>query len=415
VAPVTGGTAAGRHAVVVGAGIAGLSAAAGLHRIGWRVTVLERAERLREAGAGISLLTNAQRALDQIGVGDAVRRQSVIMPPGGEGLRTSTGHWLRRASDLEPPHEHGLSVIVLPRPELHAALRDAVPAAAIRTGADVRDVTDDSDGALVRFHGGDGEELVRADLVIGADGVNSRLRRLRWPGLPPPHYSGHSVWRGIARDVGGSAKPGGNSWGRGLEFGRMPLRGDRTFWYAVANTPEGASYPDNHAEVRRRFGTWHDPIPALIAATPPETVLHHDVFELAKPLPSFVSGRVVLVGDAAHAMTSDLGQGACQALEDSVVLCATLADDDVPRALARYDELRLPRTQRIAKASRVTGERKLTEGRLWVLLRNACIRLAPATVAWQSITLLGDWRPPVSAGSPDEPPALRAESGSGVR
>lgn len=398
-----------RHAVVVGGGIGGLSAAAGLRRLGWRVTVLERAGRLRESGAGISLLTNAQRALDALGVGAAVRACAATMRPGGEGLRLASGRRLQRPADPGFLRDRGLSIAVLTRPELHSALRDALPPDAVRTGADVTGVTTRGDSATVSYRTASGERTARADLVIAADGAFSRTRRALWPGTPPPVYSGHSVWRGIAEGVDGDAEPGGSTWGRGLEFGRMPLTGRRVYWFAVANTPEGHRHPDEYAELKRRFGGWHDPVPTLIAATPPDRVLRHDVFELAHPLPSFVEGRLAVLGDAAHAMTSDLGQGACQALEDSVVLCAALATEpDVPRALARYDQERRPRAQGIAAASRRMGELKLTERRGELLRRNLRLRFAPQGAARRGLASVGDWTPP--ALPRDVPPERREQA-----
>lgn len=392
--PAPGGRAP-RGAVVVGGGIGGLAAAVGLHRIGWRVTVLERAPEPRESGAGLSLLTNAQRALAALGLGDVLPSRAAFMAPGGEGLRLASGRRLQPPAEPAFLREHGLSLAVLPRPELHTALRSALPDGALRTGAEVTGVVRTTDGAAAAYRTADGEHLLHADVVVAADGAFSRIRSALWPRVPPPVYSGHSVWRGIAEGVDGAAEPGGSTWGRGLEFGRMPLAGDRVYWFAVANTPPGSRWPDEHAEVLRRFGSWHRPIPELIAATPPHRVLHHDVFELVEPLPRYVSGRVAMLGDAAHAMTSDLGQGACQALEDAVVLCASLAaHPDIGRALADYDERRRPRSQSIAEASRRMGELKLTERRRDLLRRNARMRRTPPRESQRGLAMVGDWHPP---------------------
>jgi 2-polyprenyl-6-methoxyphenol hydroxylase-like FAD-dependent oxidoreductase len=147
--------------------------------------------------------------------------------------------------------------------------------------------------------------------------------------------------------------------------------------------------------VLERFGRWHHPIPDLVTATPADTVLHHDIFELAVPLPSYVRGRAALLGDAAHAMISDLGQGACQALEDAVVLCAALAaEPDIAAALRVYDQQRRPRAQRIATASRQMGRLTLMEGKARVLLRNMAVRAAPAAAGRRRLTEIGGWSPP---------------------
>ncbi|MQY11605.1 Aurachin C monooxygenase/isomerase [Streptomyces sp. RB5] len=383
-----------RHAVVVGAGIGGLAAAVGLDRAGWQVTVLEQAPAAREAGAGLSLLTNAQRALDRLGVGDTVRACAASMAPGGDGLRTRSGRRLQAPPDPAFWREHGLDIAVLTRPDLHGALRFALPRRSVRTGCEVLGAESTRDGATVTYRTACGERTLSGDVVVAADGAYSRIRAALWPRLPGPVYSGHSVWRGIAEGVDGDAEPGGSTWGPGAEFGRMPLTGGRIYWFAVANTPEGTRYSDEYAEVTRRFGTWHDPIPALIAATPPAKVLRHDVFELPKPLPCYTAGRVVLLGDAAHLMTSDLGQGACQALEDAAVLCAELAGDDVDRALTRYDEQRRERSQLIAAASHRMGEFKLTERRWERLRRDVRLRLASSRPAREGVVGIGDWTPP---------------------
>ena len=157
---------------------------------------------------------------------------------------------------------------------------------------------------------------------------------------------------------------------------------------------------DNRAEVLRRFAGWHSPIRALIEATPPDAVLHHDINELAAPLRSFARGRVVLVGDSAHAMTPDLGQGGGQGMEDAVTLVALL-DAVVPTdraalsaALSRYDELRRGRTQPMAMQARRLGRVGQWSFRPAVAARNALITLLPSSVILGASTKLQDWSPP---------------------
>ncbi|MFF4874590.1 FAD-dependent monooxygenase [Micromonospora sp. NPDC000668] len=155
--------------------------------------------------------------------------------------------------------------------------------------------------------------------------------------------------------------------------------------------------PDELAAVRERFGDWHAPIPALLAATPPEVVLRNDIHHLAAPLPSYVRGRVALLGDAAHPTTPNLGQGAGQAIEDAVVLGAVCAAgaEGLPAALAAYDRQRRPRSQAIARASYRAGRYgQQLRNPLAVTVRDAALRLAPARAALRGMARYADWQPP---------------------
>jgi len=402
----------GRTAVVVvGGGIGGLAAAAGLQRVGWQVTVLERAPELGEVGAGLSLWGNAMRALDELGVGDLVRAGG--MPQASGGLRTPTGRWLSPRFDTATVEQSlGTTILAVHRAELHRAVRSPLPPESLVTGAEVTEVepgTADGARAVVRYETAAGPSVIEADFVVAADGLNSRIRGQLWPETPGPRYSGATAWRAVTREAVPSLHELGGTWGRGTEFGCLPLTDGRVYWYGAVNAPEGVRHPDELGEVRRRFGHWHDPIPALLDATDTDAVLHHDMYELAAPLPSYVRGRVVLLGDAAHAMLPTLGQGACQALEDAVVLAAAVAAPVTARAglgaaLARYDAERRPRTQAIVRRSHrmwLAGQR--LENPVAVRLRNAAIRLTPPRVALRMMIRAADWTPPsleARAGQP---------------
>ncbi|MEV4873583.1 FAD-dependent monooxygenase [Streptomyces syringium] len=381
----------GNKAVVVGGGIGGLATAIGLRRIGWEVTVLERARVLDDAGAGISLHANGIRALDVLGVGAAVR--AAARPQYTGATRTPRGRRLARMDGTALERALGTPIVGIPRAVLHRLLRDALPPESLSVGAEAVSV-DRSDPEQPRVRLENAE--LDADLVVGADGVNSRLRAQLFPDHPGPAYSGSTVLRAITESPLALDADFELTWGRGAEFGHIAFADGRAEWHAVLNAPEGIRFPDPLAEVRRRCGGWHSPIPALLAATRPEAVLHHDIKELVVPLPVYAVGRVALLGDAAHAMTPNLGQGACQAMEDAAVLTAALATEStVEVALARYDTERRPRSQAVARAARQAGRmgQQLSHPAA-VTLRNAAMRLAPSGVTVRAILRHADWTPP---------------------
>ncbi|WP_030275845.1 FAD-dependent monooxygenase [Streptomyces sp. NRRL B-24484] len=381
----------GGTAVVVGGGIGGLAAAIGLHRTGWAVRVVERAPVLDDAGAAVSLAANGLRALDELGVGGAVRQAARGQYLGG--TRTPEGRWLARMDGRALERAVGAPITGIPRAVLHRLLREALPAEAQLIGAEAGPVRQVDPGTVrVDLDG----TALDADLVVAADGIRSTVRSGLFPDHPGPVHSGSAVLRAITERPVDLRTDFELTWGRGAEFGHIALRDGRAEWHAVLPLPAGTRFTDPLAELRRRFHDWHRPIPDLLDATRPEAVLHHDVHELRTPLPGYAVGRTALLGDAAHAMTPNLGQGACQALEDAVTLAAALAAaPDVETALARYDAERRPRSQAVARAARQAGRMGHQLSRpLAVALRNTAMRLTPSAAAVRMILRHHDWQPP---------------------
>jgi len=384
-----------RTAVVVGGGIGGLAVAAGLVRRGWTVQVLEQAAEFTAVGAGISLWPNAFRALDAVGVTGLGSRPIGV----AGGLLDWRGRWIVRMDDTDLARRHTESAVVAHRAELLDALLAAVPAECRRTGVHVEGIRLDGPRPVVEHAGGE----LPADLVVGADGVRSVVRGALWPAAKPPVYAGFTAWRLVMPRPAALDTPGppvwGETWGPGGVFGMAPMSGDRIYCYATDSVPPGGRGPDGElAELRTRFRDWCDPIPAVLEAASPEHVLRNDIHYLPR-LPTYVRGRVALLGDAAHAMTPNLGQGGCQALEDAATLAILAGEADLAAALRRYDELRRTRTQDLWRKSLLGGRVSHLVPAPLRVVRNALLRAVPRSVFLASVARPFSWQPPV-AGAP---------------
>lgn len=347
-------------AIVVGGGIGGLATAVSLRRVGWEVVVYERAAEFGEIGAGVGVMPNALRALEWMGLADEARRLGTPRVSGG--VRSSGGRWLTHLPDVGQEQ-----IIAMHRADLHGVLLRALPSGILFDNSDVASV----------------EEL-DADLVVAADGINSRLRAELLPDAPGPVYAGATAWRGVA--PGPHDLPISQTLGPGGEAGILPLGDGRVCWYVAVVAPAQAVL-----DPVELFADWHDPLPSLLATT--SEVIRHDIYELPL-LPTFVSGRVALLGDAAHAMTPYLGQGACMALEDAVTLAAVGGD------LARYDALRRPRTRSVWKGSRMAGKLGIEmRSPIALALRNFAFRALPPSLAVRGMTRFSSWEVPAEVHS----------------
>ncbi|MER5808787.1 FAD-dependent monooxygenase [Streptomyces sp. NPDC002033] len=396
-----------RHAVVAGAGIGGLTAALALHRRGWQVTVCERAPELPATGAGIGLAPNALRALDAIGV-DAARAAGSAIPI-TMGVRRPDGRWLTRTRTADMTARYGIAPIAVPRPAFTAALAAALPSGTLRYGTTVSAVDDAGGRPIVRTSAG---HDLPADLVVAADGIHSALRRAYFPAHPGLHYIGETAWRMLVDAPDLRVPAMSETWGRGCRFGVTPLSDGRYYLYATAVVPPGTRSADPRTELVHRFGSWHDPIPALldhIRRLEPDDILQNDLYDLAAPLPVLHHGRIAWLGDAAHAMAPNLGQGGCQAIEDAVILAHLLPAGDagdaghagnggdstdpaapandadgtnaVPAALAAYTAARRDRTDAVRVRARRVGRVGALRNPLAAAARDFAVRATPGRLA----------------------------------
>lgn len=384
---------------IIGAGIGGLVTAAGLQRDGHAVTILERRPQPGAIGAGISLFGNSFAALTSIGLGEVVDPLTTTASAQlRAGQRTPDGHWV-----VTLPGRATSSMRILHRIDLHAALANSLEPGTLHSGCEANLAEDGSPTVTVTSTvDGDAADPVAGstatfDLVVAADGLQSGIREAI--GLDTGvRYAGYTAWRGVTEkpvEVYGEAA---ETWGGGRRFGVAPLPDGRVYWFATDNLPEGSVFDDEKEAVLSRFGSWHEPIRTLVEATESRAINRHDIYDLAEPLARYVRGRIVLLGDAAHAMTPDLGQGAGQAIEDAATLVLLLrgkrTNADIDAALHEYDRLRRGRSQRMARKSRRMGTIAHSGSPFRAKVRNVFLRATPNFLAGAFAARLQTWHPP---------------------
>ncbi len=346
---------------IVGGGIGGLAAAIALRARGVDARVYERRADFHDAGAAITIWPNGLAALARLGVDARVVASG--WPIERSLIRRYCGRVLCVTPVGEVSRAAGSRTVAIRRADLHRALRERLEAGVVRTGAVCDSVGQDESEAVVRFADG---SRVAADAVVGADGLRSRVRACVL-GDRPPRYLGYTLYRGLARFEDAALRGGEafETWCRGGRFGAVQVNRNEVYWYAgirmrpierdAAGRPVREE-PDPRPMLMKRYAKWHAPIPALIEATAAGDLIRTDIYD-RPPIAAWSFGRITLLGDAAHPMTPDLGQGACSAVEDAVALAEHLGrsvlarDVSVPSALKAYEADRVARAARIVMRS----------------------------------------------------------------
>ena len=365
--------------IIVGAGIGGLATALALRQQNHDVQVVEAAAELREIGAGVVLGANAMQALDQLGVHDAVK--SAGFPIIRVSLLDRHGRLLNDVDTLPFTRRIGYDNLAIHRADLQRVLLENLPPGVVQLGKALERF--EQEGNKITAYFTDGSQL-EGQALIGADGIRSRVRRQLLPDSQP-RYAGYTCWRGVieAQALGLPAGRSTETWGGTGRFGVVPLGNGQVYWFACINSAQ-AQNPHYRAfrlaDLQRHFADYHSPIPELLALTTDEQVIWGDIIDL-KPLHHFHFGRVLLLGDAAHATTPNMGQGAGQAVEDAAALASCLVQaPSIEAAFQAFDQQRRPRTTRIVNQSWQLGKIAQIEQPWLVSLRNAVMRRVPASI-----------------------------------
>lgn len=372
--------------VVMGAGIGGLTAAIALRRRGIDAHVFEAAPALRAAGAGIVLSPNAMQVLRRLGL--ATRVLEVGLQLDYAELHDASSGLLQRLDLADAERRFGEPTVAVHRRRLHEILATEIPNSRVHVDAGCDAVGEEDGWPTVRFATG---RVISPDLIVGADGLRSAVRKFVAPEAAL-RYSGQTSFRAVAQLElpKAFARTSREIWAANCRFGYSMVAPGEVYWYATRDAcPDQSLSPaDTMAHLRTLLAPFPAPVSHLLDATVAEEIIRTDMYDLA-PFTGWSRGRVVLVGDAAHATTPNLGQGAAQAIEDALVLADQIVR--VPRlrdALKSYESLRAPKTRFIVERSRQLGRVAHVANPIGRAVRNLALRFTPASVARRQLDRL---------------------------
>ncbi len=341
------------HANIIGAGIAGLATAIALRQLGWTVAIYERADAPGSGGTALGMWPEAMVALDELGVGDRIRRSGSRIA--GGTILNAHGAPIARIPSARSAH-------LVTRERLLLALLNAVP-----------------DESIHWSHGWETtDEVPPSDVVVGADGIHSAVRASTW-GTSAVRPLNTIAFRGVVERHEDSVT---ETWGRGALFGITPTGDGRTNWFACLRHSRVDQAETNDAETLSRFFSgWHGAIGDVLGRVTNADIDRRKLCDVSLPH-AYVRGHTALVGDAAHAMAPNLGRGACESLIDAVTLAKALDSGAIKDGLRRYDRARRGRTRRLVRLARAANGISTAERGMW--LRDRLLRLAMGRWAAQA-------------------------------
>ncbi len=369
---------------IVGGGIAGLTTAFALQNMGISVKVFEAASEIKAAGAGLALGANAIKAFEKLGIAQEVTEA-------GRQLSAFTiyddkGKLLTRTNTERLSKKYGVNNFTIHRSVLHKVLLSKLDTACIVTGKRSKDIQQEKEGYSVLFD--DGSELETNCLIV-AEGINSPIRQKLLPGTRL-RYSGYTCWRGVVNNSSLQIDETSETWGTKGRFGIVPMANNTVYWFACINA-EANSEAFKSFKIKNlldHFEDFHSPIPQILSDTAEEALIWGDINDL-EPIDQYAFGNAVLIGDAAHATTPNMGQGACQALEDAVILSREIQRSaDMQSAFKSFEKKRLKRTHFIVKRSYQIGKIAQERNPLLAGLRNMVLRLIPQKINEKQLEFL---------------------------
>jgi 2-polyprenyl-6-methoxyphenol hydroxylase-like FAD-dependent oxidoreductase len=359
---------------IIGAGIAGLTTAIALKKEGITAEVFEAAPQLSAVGAGLGLAPNAIMALSHIGLDEKVVSVGRQLPY--FQILDQQGGLISSADSKYVVEKYGIDNFTIHRADLHECLLNELDSHFVHTNKRVVHCRPYRTGAELTFSDG---SIHQTDYLIVADGINSAVRKKILPDAKT-RYAGYTCWRAVVDAKGLDLEGASETWGAHGRFGIVPLQDGQVYWFACINAAADDPTFKNFgtANLIQHFQGYHAPILQLLDLTPDHALIRNDIYDI-QPLKKFAYGRILFIGDAAHATTPNMGQGACQAIEDAVILANEFkTSSDLEEAFRKFEKKRLKRTSAIISQSRRIGAMAQWSNPIAILLRNWLLKHSPA-------------------------------------
>lgn len=362
--------------LIAGAGIAGLTLAKVLQDLNYDYEIYEASEEVRGIGAGFGLASNAMKAFEILGLAEEVAPLGHMLED--FEIQDWQGKTILKADTERLKQNYNNENFAIHRTDLHHYLVSKIDSSKIKTSKKVRLFEQSFEKVILHFEDGTSTE---GDYLIAADGINSIIRQQLLK-HSTPRYAGYVCWRAIVEDKSYNSKKSIETWGANGRFGLTPLINNQIYWYACVNTPLNSDvYNYTLNDIKNQFKDYSGQIRNTLQKTNPEAVITTPIMDI-KPINNYTFNRVLLIGDAAHATTPNMGQGACMAVEDVCVLYDELTkkDTDILLAFEHYNLRRLKRTHYIIDTSRMAGRIAQIENKFLINLRNFAFRNLPQSL-----------------------------------
>lgn len=371
---------------IIGGGIGGLCAAIALRQKGFQVQVYEGASQMKALGAGLALSANAVKALKQISLDKEILNIGNAF--GQVKILTQSGKTIVQTDALKVAEKYGAGNFSVHRADLQNLLISHLPKEIIHLGKKCVDVQQHKNTVTVFFD--DGSSAV-SDALIAFDGIHSVVRQKLLPQVKL-RYAGYTCWRAVIHYTPKNFNPKlfTETWGGQGRFGIVPLTDDRIYWFATRNAPQQDEHM-RHFQVKdllEKYALYHAPVADILMHTDDAQLIWNDIIDFP-PIEHYAFDRILLAGDAAHATTPNMGQGACMAIEDAIVAANCLnSETDIKNAFLLFEQKRKKRTHDIVNQSYQLGKLAQLENAVLQGVRNTLFRMIPKSVNEKQIRSL---------------------------